>query len=113
MRGRHRRRHPKCYHPKMALLEVAGLSKSYSRRSGIAGTASEEKLVVDRVSFTIERGETLGLVGESGSGKSTVARMILGLIEPSAGVVTFDGSRITGASSRELRPLRRRLQPVF
>ncbi|HEY0796118.1 MAG TPA: ATP-binding cassette domain-containing protein, partial [Acidisarcina sp.] len=47
------------------------------------------------------------------SGKSTVARMILGLIEPSAGVVTFDGSRITGASSRELRPLRRRLQPVF
>ena len=103
----------RCYHPKMALLEVAGLSKSYARRSGFAGVVKEEKLVVDDVSFSIERGETLGLVGESGSGKSTVARMALGLIAPSAGVVTFDGQRITGASIRELRPLRRRMQPVF
>ncbi len=47
--------------------------------------------MVDRVSFSIARGETLGLVGESGSGKSTVARMILGLIPPSSGTVPFDG----------------------
>jgi ABC-type glutathione transport system ATPase component len=102
-----------CYHPGMALLEVSGLSKTYARRGRFAGVQKEQKLVVDSVSFAIERGETLGLVGESGSGKSTVARMVLGLIEPSAGAVTFDGQRITGASQAELRPPRRRMQPVF
>src|ERR1700730_11549531 len=90
----------------MALLEVRAISKSYPSSSGAA-------LVVDDVSFTIARGETLGVVGESGSGKSTVARMILGLIEPTAGSVVFDGQRITGASQAEMRLLRRRMQPVF
>jgi ABC-type glutathione transport system ATPase component len=87
----------------MPLLEVRGLSKSYGH--GV--------LVVDNVSFSIERGETLGLVGESGSGKSTIARMVLGLIEPTSGSVIFDGQLITGASHRSLRPLRRRMQVVF
>jgi len=86
----------------MALLEATGLSKSY-------GSAT----VVDTVSFQIERGETLGLVGESGSGKSTIARMVLGLIEPTAGTVLFEGQPITGVRQGKLRPLRRRLQPVF
>ena len=94
----------------MALLEVSEISKSYARRRGFA---TEEKLVVENVSFAIERGETLGLVGESGSGKSTVARIILGLIEPTVGTVLFDGHQITAASSRAMRPLRRRMQPVF
>jgi ABC-type glutathione transport system ATPase component len=97
----------------MALLEVNQLTKNYSRRSGWRG-AREEKCVVDRVSFTIARGETLGLVGESGSGKSTVARMILGLIPPSSGTVSFDGEEvICGASNARLRTMRRRMQPVF
>ena len=97
----------------MALLEVNQLTKNYSRRSGWRG-AREEKCVVDRVSFTIARGETLGLVGESGSGKSTVARMILGLIPPSSGTVSFDGEEvICGASNAKLRTMRRRMQPVF
>jgi ABC-type glutathione transport system ATPase component len=69
--------------------------------------------VVDRVSFSIERGETLGLVGESGSGKSTIARMVLGLIEPTSGTVTFDGYPVTGVPQSRLRPLRGRIQPVF
>ena len=86
----------------MALLEATGLSKSY-------GAAK----VVDDVSFRIERGETLGLVGESGSGKSTIARIVLGLIEPTAGTVVFDGQPVTGVRQGRLRPLRRRLQPVF
>ena len=86
----------------MALLEATGLSKSY-------GSA----VVVDHVSFRIERGETLGLVGESGSGKSTIARIVLGLIEPTAGSVLFEGQPITGVPQGRLRPLRRRLQPVF
>ena len=86
----------------MALLEATGLSKSYGAVT-----------VVDNVSFRIERGKTLGLVGESGSGKSTIARMVLGLIEPTAGTVMFDGLPMTGVSAGRLRPLRRRMQPVF
>jgi peptide/nickel transport system ATP-binding protein len=69
--------------------------------------------VVDRVSFSIERGQTLGLVGESGSGKSTIARMVLGLVEPTSGSVSFDGHPVTGVPQSKLRPLRRRIQPVF
>lgn len=96
----------------MALLEVNQLTKIYVRQSGWWG-AGQENCVVDRVSFSIARGETLGLVGESGSGKSTVARMILGLIPPSSGSVSFDGQVFPGASSARLRALRRRMQPVF
>jgi ABC-type microcin C transport system duplicated ATPase subunit YejF len=97
----------------MALVEVRGLTKSYRHSMGFAGLGSGDARVVDDVSFEIERGETLGLVGESGSGKSTVARMILGLLEPTAGSVTFDGQRINGVSAAVLRPIRRRMQPVF
>src|ERR1700753_4121060 len=97
----------------MALLEVNQLTKNYTRRSGWLG-ATQQKCVVDRISFSIPRGETLGLVGESGSGKSTVARMILGLIPPTSGTVFFDGKEVIhGASSTRLRALRRRIQPVF
>src|SRR5271168_467398 len=97
----------------MALLEVQQLTKNYARRSGWRGVR-EEKCVVDRVSFSIARGETLGLVGESGSGKSTVARMVLGLIPPSSGTVYFDGQEVVGGGSgAALRLLRRRMQPVF
>jgi len=97
----------------MALLEVSQLTKNYTRHIGWR-RQRQEKCVVDRVSFTIAKGETLGLVGESGSGKSTVARMILGLVPPSSGSVSFDGQEvICGSSSSSLRGLRRRMQPVF
>lgn len=97
----------------MSLLEVNGLTKNYVRQSGWWGRR-EQKCVVDRVSFSIDRGQTLGLVGESGSGKSTVARMILGLVPPTEGTVTFDGEHVLcGAPSASLRALRRRMQPVF
>jgi ABC-type microcin C transport system duplicated ATPase subunit YejF len=86
----------------MALLEAIGLTKAY-------GSAR----VVDNVSFAIARGETLGLVGESGSGKSTIARMVLGLIEPTAGSVIFDGQPLTDVAQSQLRAVRRRMQPVF
>ena len=69
--------------------------------------------VVNDVSLTIHRGETLGLVGESGSGKSTVARMLLRLIEPTSGSVSFDGNSVLAANSTQLRALRRRMQMVF
>jgi ABC-type glutathione transport system ATPase component len=89
----------------MALLEAVELTKVYG--------ATDAAPVVDRVSLRIERGETLGLVGESGSGKSTVARIVLGLVEPTAGTVTFDGQPVSGVPQSRLRGLRRRMQPVF
>lgn len=88
----------------MPLLVARDLTKTYAKHA---------PPVVDRVSLSIERGETLGLVGESGSGKSTIARIILGLIEPTSGSVTFDGHTVTGVPQHKLRPLRRRMQPVF
>jgi ABC-type oligopeptide transport system ATPase subunit len=94
----------------MPLVEVNHLSKSYPRRGGLR---TEHSLVVDDVSFVIHRGETLGLVGESGSGKSTIARMVLGLVEPTSGSVVFDGQPMTGVPQRQLRTMRRRVQPVF
>ena len=94
----------------MALVEVDAVWKSYPRRVGLR---TEEHMVVEDVSFTIEPGETLGLVGESGSGKTTVARMILGLAAPTRGTIRVDGVEIARASRSELRRLRRRMQPVF
>lgn len=94
----------------MPFVEVSHLSKSYPQRDGLHTAHS---LVVDDVSFAIHRGETLGLIGESGSGKSTIARMVLGLMEPTSGKVMFDGQPVTGVPQHKLRPLRRRIQPVF
>jgi ABC-type glutathione transport system ATPase component len=94
----------------MPLVEVIGVSKSYPRRSGLR---TEMRPVVENVSLAIETGETLGLVGESGSGKTTVARMILGLVKPTSGIVRVDGTDVASASSRELKRLRRQMQPVF
>lgn len=94
----------------MALVEVNAVTKSYPRRVGLR---TEQHTVVDDLSLKIEAGETLGLVGESGSGKTTVARMILGLVEPSSGSVRVDGVDVARASARELHRLRRQMQPVF
>jgi peptide/nickel transport system ATP-binding protein len=85
------------------LVEARGLVKEYG-----AG-----RRVVNDVSFAIRKGETLGLVGESGSGKSTVARMLLRLVEPTAGEVRYEGRDLLAASSQEMRGMRRRMQIVF
>src|SRR5262249_18678468 len=68
---------------------------------------------VDGVSFTVNRGETLGLVGESGSGKSTACRAVLQLIKPTSGSVKFEEREIAGLGRRQMRPLRREMQMIF
>jgi len=88
------------------LVEARGLTKDYPREEGVTR-------VVDDVSFAIFPGETLGLVGESGSGKSTVARMLLHLVEPTAGEIRFEGAPLPPSSSSHMRALRRRMQIVF
>ena len=95
------------------ILTVENLVKHYPVRRGLLGTSRAVVKAVDDVSFTIDRGEVVGLVGESGSGKTTVGRAVLRLIEPTSGRVNFDGTDITTASSGELRALRRRMQIVF
>ena len=90
-----------------ALVEVEGLTKVFG-----AGAGGQVR-AVDAVSFSIAPGEILGIVGESGSGKSTVARLLLRLIEPTAGAVRFDGTELTGLAREPLRRLRRDMQLVF
>ncbi len=96
------------------LLEVTGLAKHYPVREGLI-LARQVGLVraVDGVSFTVNRGETLALVGESGCGKSTTARLVLRLIEPSAGTISFEGVDVTRSKGAAQRGMRRRMQIVF
>jgi oligopeptide/dipeptide ABC transporter ATP-binding protein len=99
--------------PDRAVLEVSGLAKRFDlKREGLFGPR-HAVYAVDGVSFAIAPGETLGLVGESGCGKSTVGRMIVRLIEPTAGRIVLDGTDITTASRAAMRTRRRTLQMVF
>ena len=96
------------------LLEVDGLARDFAVRRGLIRAREVGRVrAVDRISFTVARGETLALVGESGCGKSTTARMVLRLLEPSAGTIRFEGNDITALRGAALRGLRRRMQMIF
>jgi peptide/nickel transport system ATP-binding protein len=96
-----------------SFLEVKNLKKYFPIRGGLFSREVARVHAVDDVSFTIEKGETLGLVGESGCGKSTTGRCILRLIEPTAGEVVFEGKDVTALDKRSLRHLRRDMQIIF
>jgi ABC-type oligopeptide transport system ATPase subunit len=95
------------------LLRVVGLEKDFPLHSGLLGRAVGRVRAVSGVDFEIRKGESFGLVGESGSGKTTVARCVLRLIEPTAGVVSFYGSDVLTLRGKGLRRFRARAQIVF
>ncbi len=95
------------------LLEVRNLRKYFPIKRGMLSRVSDYVKAVDDVSFSIRRGETLGLVGESGCGKTTTGRAVLRLIEPDAGEIEFDGIDLRGLSARDLRRRRRDMQIIF
>ncbi len=95
------------------LLDVRNLSKTFQTDSGGLGGGKRQLKAVDQVSFTLRKGETLGLVGESGCGKSTTGRLILRLLEADSGQVLFQGQDVLQLSQRQMRPLRREIQMIF
>ncbi|WP_251552121.1 ABC transporter ATP-binding protein [Neobacillus muris] len=95
------------------ILEVQGLKKYYSVKGMRREFKNQQVKAVDDVSFTLNKGETLGLVGESGCGKSTTGRAILRLIEPSAGKVLYNHEDILKKPAREFRKIQKDMQMVF
>jgi len=95
------------------LLQVENLGKHFPVTAGLLRRQVAAVKAVDGVSFSVRKGETLGLVGESGCGKTTTGRMIMRLLEPSFGRIVFEGTDITHLSQRQMRPLRRDLQMIF
>jgi oligopeptide transport system ATP-binding protein len=91
------------------LVDVRGVSKIY----GGARRGQGANLAVSSVSFSLKRGEILGIVGESGSGKSTLARCIADLLEPSSGIISFEGKPLANLTPTQRREVRRNMQMVF
>ena len=96
------------------LLEVTNLKMYFPVTSGIVFQRKVADVkAVDNVSFTINKGETLGLVGESGCGKTTTGRCLLQLYKPTEGEVKFNGQDVTKLSNSDMRQMRREMQVIF
>lgn len=95
------------------LIQIRGLTKEFPVKGGILQRTIDTVKAVAGVDLDIRRGETIGLVGESGCGKTTLGRMLVRLLEPTAGTISFDGEDITHLGSKDLKPFRRRAQFIF
>jgi peptide/nickel transport system ATP-binding protein/oligopeptide transport system ATP-binding protein len=95
------------------LLQVEHLKVYFPILGGILRRPVGEVKAVDDVSFTINRGQTVGLVGESGSGKTTVGRAIIRLVDATAGTISYDGQVISTLGARAFRPYRKKIQIIF
>ncbi len=98
---------------KSEILKIDDLKKHFPIKGGIFQTLKGSVYAVDGVSFSVKRGETLGIVGESGCGKTTLGRTILGLYRPTSGSVNFEDNMISQMNSREMVPLRKNIQMIF
>jgi peptide/nickel transport system ATP-binding protein/oligopeptide transport system ATP-binding protein len=96
-----------------SLLQVDRLKVYFPILGGVLRHKIGEVKAVDDVSFTVNRGQTVGLVGESGSGKTTVGRAIIRLVEPTAGTISYDDAVISKLSPRAFRPYRKKIQIIF
>ena len=96
-----------------ALLEARDLKMHFSVTGGLLRRRIGSVFAVDGMSFSIERGTTLGIVGESGCGKSTLGRTVVRIYRPTDGSIRFDGRDISTLPARELISLRRRMQMIF
>ena len=96
-----------------ALLEVRHLRKAFPLKKSLTGKVLSELVAVDDISFTLKKGETLGIVGESGCGKTTMGRTILKLHPSNGGQIIFDGKDITNYKPSQMRQIRRDMQIIF
>ena len=104
---------PKSFEGAPVVVRATGLSKTFAARGGLLSGRRKAVRAVDDLSFTLHRGETLGVVGESGSGKTTVSRLVTRLLEADSGAVEVDGTDLLACTSRELRAMRKHIQMVF
>ncbi|MFQ6124144.1 MAG: ABC transporter ATP-binding protein [Candidatus Heimdallarchaeota archaeon] len=96
------------------LLDVRNLTKHFELGKGLFAFLDKRKVhAIDNITFTVNRGTTLGLVGESGCGKTTTGKCILRLIEPTSGEISFDGIELIGLKKKDLMHVRRRMQLIF
>jgi oligopeptide/dipeptide ABC transporter ATP-binding protein len=96
-----------------AIVELENVTKHFPVNQGVFSRTRGRVHAVEDVTLSVRTGETLGIVGESGCGKSTTARLMLRLLDPTAGTIRFEGRDISHLSQRQLRPLRREMQMIF